>query len=36
MAEAHERMFHGIPDEERHAFVGTLNKILTNIRKHEI
>ena len=36
MAEAHERMFHGIPDEERHAFVGTLNKILANIRKHEI
>ena len=36
MAEAHERMFHGIPDEERHAYVGTLNKILTNIRKHEI
>ena len=36
MAEAHERMFRGIPSEERHAFVGTLQKMLTNIRKHEI
>ena len=36
MAEAHERMFRGIPSEERRAFVGTLQKMLTNIRKHEI
>ncbi|HLQ18935.1 MAG TPA: MarR family transcriptional regulator [Tabrizicola sp.] len=36
MAEAHERMFRGIPPEERSAFVGTLQKMLTNIRKHEI
>lgn len=36
MAEAHARMFRGIPDEERRAFVGTLQKMLTNIRKHEI
>jgi len=36
MAEAHSRMFRGIPDEERRAFVGTLQKMLTNIRKHEI
>lgn len=36
MAEAHARMFRGIPDEERRAFVGTLQKMLRNIRKHEI
>ena len=36
MAEAHERMFRGIPAEERRAFVGTLQKMLTNIRMHEI
>ena len=36
MAEAHTRMFRGIPDEERRAFVGTLQKMLANIRKHEI
>jgi DNA-binding MarR family transcriptional regulator len=36
MAEAHARMFRGIPDEERRAFVGTLQKMLLNIRKHEI
>ena len=36
MVEAQERMFRGIPAEERHAFVGTLQKMLTNIRKHEI
>lgn len=36
MAEAHSRMFRGIPDDERRAFVGTLQKMLTNIRKHEI
>lgn len=36
MAEANARMFRGIPEEERRAFVGTLQKMLTNIRKHEI
>ncbi|WP_374436474.1 MarR family winged helix-turn-helix transcriptional regulator [Tabrizicola sp.] len=36
MAEAHDRMFRGIPADERRAFVGTLQKMLTNIRKHEI
>jgi DNA-binding MarR family transcriptional regulator len=36
MAEAHSRMFRGIPDDERRAFVGTLQKMLANIRKHEI
>jgi DNA-binding MarR family transcriptional regulator len=36
MATANARMFRGIPDEERRAFVGTLQKMLTNIRKHEI
>jgi DNA-binding MarR family transcriptional regulator len=36
MAEAQARMFRGIPDAERNAFVATLQKMLTNIRKHEI
>ena len=36
MAEAQARMFRGIPEEERRAFVATLQKMLTNIRKHEI
>lgn len=36
MAEAQSRMFRGIPEEERRAFVGTLQKMLANIRKHEI
>lgn len=36
MAEAQERMFQGITVEERQAFVGTLQKMLKNIRKHEI
>jgi DNA-binding MarR family transcriptional regulator len=35
MAEAHARMFRGIPDEERWAFVATLQKLLANVRKHE-
>jgi len=35
MAEAHAGMFRGIPDEERHAFVATLQKLLANVRKHE-
>ena len=36
MAQANARMFRGISEEERRAFVGTLQKMLTNIRKHEI
>ncbi|MGB8812573.1 MAG: MarR family winged helix-turn-helix transcriptional regulator [Paracoccaceae bacterium] len=36
MATAQARMFRGIPDDERRAFVGTLQKMLANIRKHEI
>ena len=36
MAEAQARMFRGIPDDERRVFVGTLQKMLANIRKHEI
>ncbi len=35
MATAYGRMFAGIPEPERVAFVGTLQKILANIRKHE-
>lgn len=36
MAEAQARMFRGIPDDERRAFVATLQRMLVNIRKHEI
>jgi len=36
MAAAQARMFRGIPEDERRAFVATLQKMLTNIRKHEI
>lgn len=36
MAQAEARLFRGIPDEERHAFMTTLQKMLVNIRKHEI
>lgn len=35
MAEAQEALFRGIPEDERGAFLGTLQKILRNIRKHE-
>ena len=35
MAEAQEHMFRGIPEDERRAFFGTLQKMLTHIRKHE-
>jgi DNA-binding MarR family transcriptional regulator len=35
MAEAHARMFRGVPEEERQAFVAVLQKVLGNIRKHE-
>jgi DNA-binding MarR family transcriptional regulator len=36
MTAAQARMFRGISDGERNAFVATLQKMLTNIRKHEI
>lgn len=36
MADAQSRMFRGIPDDERRAFIATLQKMLVNIRKHEI
>ena len=36
MAEAQARMVRGIPEDERRAFVATLQKMLVNIRKHEI
>jgi DNA-binding MarR family transcriptional regulator len=35
MAESYARMFRGVPEAERLAFVGTLQKMLANIRKHE-
>jgi DNA-binding MarR family transcriptional regulator len=35
MAASYARMFQGIPDEERRAFVATLQKMLGNIRKHD-
>ncbi|MCT4611583.1 MAG: MarR family transcriptional regulator [Pelagimonas sp.] len=35
MANAHAQMFQGIEDDEHRAFVGTLTKILKNIRKHD-
>ncbi len=36
MAESYENMFRDIPANERAAFVGTLQKMLHNIRIHEI
>jgi DNA-binding MarR family transcriptional regulator len=36
MAATQEALFRGIPDTERRAFVATLQRILRNIRKHEI
>ncbi len=36
MANANAQMFRGIDEEEERAFVATLQKMLTNIRKHEI
>ena len=36
MAGSYERMFRAIPENEQRAFVGTLQKMLANIRKHEI
>ncbi|MDF1729096.1 MAG: MarR family transcriptional regulator [Sulfitobacter sp.] len=35
MATAYEAMFKGIGEEEKRAFVGTLNTMLRNIRKHD-
>ena len=35
MAAAYARMFQGIPEDERRAFVATLQKMLGNIRKHD-
>ena len=36
MADSYARMFRGVPEEERRAFVATLQKMLANIRRHEI
>lgn len=36
MAAAQARMFRGVPEQERSTFVATLQKMLANIRKHEI
>ena len=35
MAASYARMFQGIPEDERRAFVVTLQKMLGNIRKHD-
>lgn len=35
MAQSYDRMFRGIPDSERRAFVATLHKILRNVRRHD-
>lgn len=35
MAETYGRMFRGIGEDERHAFLATLKKVHTNIRKHD-
>lgn len=35
MAASHDQMFQGIGAEERRAFLGTLHKMLANIRKHD-
>ncbi|MDK3020675.1 MarR family winged helix-turn-helix transcriptional regulator [Pseudodonghicola flavimaris] len=35
MADSHDRMFQGIPEDERRAFIGTLHKMLNNVRQHE-
>jgi DNA-binding MarR family transcriptional regulator len=36
MARAYSNMFAGIPEDERHAFVATLHKMLRNVRKHDL
>jgi len=35
MSEAYQAMFAGVSDSEKNAFVGTLQKMLKNIRKHD-
>lgn len=35
MIDGHDRMFRGIDDAERQAFLATLHKMLANVRKHE-
>ncbi len=35
MAAAYEAMFKGVEADEKHAFIGTLQKILRNVRKHD-
>jgi hypothetical protein len=35
MSEAYQAMFAGIDADEKRAFVGTLQKMLKNIRKHD-
>lgn len=35
MADSYARMFRGIPEDERRAFVATLQKMLANVRTHE-
>jgi len=35
MSRVYSQMFHGIPTDERTAFVATLQKVLHNIRKHD-
>jgi DNA-binding MarR family transcriptional regulator len=35
MAMSSARMFEGIAEAERHAFVGTLQKVLLNVRQHD-
>ena len=35
MSKSYERMFAGISEDDRHAFVGTLKKMLTNVRQHD-
>ncbi|WP_421848884.1 MarR family winged helix-turn-helix transcriptional regulator [Oricola sp.] len=36
MSAAYSRMFRGITEDERAAFIGTLRKMLTNVRRHEL
>ncbi len=36
MIDGHDAMFDGIPEAEQHAFISTLQKMLSNIRKHDI
>jgi len=35
MAASHDRMFEGIDEAEQRAFLGTLHKMLANIRRHD-